>query len=84
MLNVNTIEFNGQKAVINSFSDHPLLADDIKEQIAFFRAKFPNAIVKTERMHDAECIALVTAGNALVNNEPGRSAVWEIGLASKI
>lgn len=59
--NVNTIEFNGRKACINSYSDHPLLVKDMTEQREKFAALYPNATVKTERLSDAETVTLVTA-----------------------
>lgn len=76
MLNVNTIEFNGRKACINSYSDHPALVESMNRQVAFWSAKFPKATVKTERMSRAECIKLVGDPDA------NRNLAWEIGSQS--
>ena len=76
MLNVNTIEFNGQKACINSWSDHPALVDDIIGQIDNWRAQYPNATVKTERMTESET-------RKLVASHAGPGAAYHIGQASK-
>ncbi len=79
MRNVNTIEFDGRKACINSFSDHPALVTDMNKQREYFANLFPSATVKTERMSHADTVALVAAEKG----EPGSSAVWEIGSASQ-
>jgi hypothetical protein len=49
MLNVNTIEFNGLKACINSYSDEPELVNSMNRQRDNFAARYPNAIVKKRR-----------------------------------
>ena len=72
MRNANTVEFNGRKACINSYSDHPALQDSMNRQRENWTALFPNAIVKTERMTDADIRALVASENH-------HSAPWEIG-----
>lgn len=77
MLNVNTIEFAGRKAVINSYSDHPLLVDDMNKQRETWAARFPNAIVKTERLSEIETMRLVA-----LDNVPLESLAWDIGRAS--
>jgi hypothetical protein len=81
MLNVNTIEFNGRKACINSFSDlihvHPALMEEMTAQIDYFSHEYPNATVKTERLTDMETVALVKQ-----TRTPGND-VWDIGNASK-
>ena len=64
MLNVNTIAFNGRKAVLNSYSDHPELRASMERQQAEFAARYPNATVKTERMPYADCVALVAVAEA--------------------
>lgn len=73
MLNVNTIEFNGRKACINSYSDHPALTASMNQQRELFAARFPNATVKTERMSEADTRALVG------DSDKNRNACWEIG-----
>lgn len=75
MLNVNTIEFGGRKAVINSYSDHPALVDDMNKQRESFAAAYPKAIVKTERMTEEETRLLVALDHE-------RNAPHEIGQAS--
>lgn len=77
-LNVNTIEFNGQKAVINSYSDHPLLVANMEKQLKQWQERYPNATVRTERMHEIECMQLVAASD----KGAGRNHAYEIGLAS--
>ena len=64
MLYVNTIEFEGRKACINSYSDHPLLVASMNKQREAWAAKYHNATVKTERMTEADTIALVSHGRA--------------------
>lgn len=76
MLNVNTIEFNGRKACINSYSDHPALVASMNEQRATFAARYPNATVKTERMSVSDTQALVGDPDA------NRHLAWEIGKQS--
>lgn len=73
MLNVNTIEFDGRKACINSYSDHPALVGNMNRQVANWSAKFPKATVKTERMSHADCVKLVGDPDA------NRNLAWEIG-----
>lgn len=77
--NVNTIEFNGQKAVINSYSDHPALVKPMNGQREAFASKYPRATVLTERMDEIECRALVAnginchaVGAASLNEETGK------------
>jgi hypothetical protein len=79
MLNVNTIEFGGRKACINSYSDHPLLAENMNRQAEAWRLRYPKAIVRTERMSEADTIALV----AYDRLGPLRSLPHEIGKASQ-
>lgn len=74
MLNVNTIEFNGRKAVINSYSDHPALVNSMNRQREEFAERFPNATIKTERMTYEETVKLVASET--------RTAPHEIGEAS--
>lgn len=74
-LNVNTIEFGGRKAVLNSFSNHPALVNDIKNQRESFASRFPNANVKTEIMEEADVRTLVA--------KEDHNAVWEIAEASQ-
>lgn len=62
MLNVNTIEFNGRKAAINSYSDHPALVSNMNKQREGFATRYPNATVKTERMNRIDCVALCANG----------------------
>lgn len=71
MINVNTIEFNGRKACINSYSDHPALEEHMIRQRETWAARFPKATVKTERMTRTETEMLCAA-------EPD-DAAWEIG-----
>lgn len=71
--NVNTIEFNGRKACINSYSDHSALVENMNSQRELWAAKFPDAIVKTERMSHSDTIALVAAE---------KDKAWEIGNSS--
>ncbi|MDX2277744.1 MAG: hypothetical protein NW206_20015 [Hyphomonadaceae bacterium] len=77
-LNVNTIEFGGRKAVLNSYSDHPALVADINRQREAWARRFPRATVRTERMSELECMELVAA-----NGGPDRYRVaYAIGAAS--
>ncbi len=64
-LNVNTIEFGGRKAVLNSYSDHPELFAGMNRQREQWAARYPNATVKTERMCESECRRLVADAKAL-------------------
>ena len=82
MLNVNTIEFKGQKAVINSYriNEFPVLAESCERQRQLFAARFPNAIVKTERMTESETRELVAEGGK--TTEDRSALVWAIGKAS--
>lgn len=82
-LYVNTIEFGGQKAVINSYSagyvdDHGPLEASMLRQWASWNARFPNAIVLTERLSDLETMRLVA-----LNQTPLRSLAQEIGAKSQ-
>lgn len=63
MLNVNTIEFNGKKAVINSYSDHPALVESMNRQLTEWTAHYSNATVRTERLSEVDTRALVANGN---------------------
>lgn len=74
MLNVNTIEFGGRKAVINSYSDHPALVDSMNKQREDFASRYPKATVKTERMEEWEVRKMVAS--------QGDNASWQIGQAS--
>lgn len=78
MLNVNTIEFNGRKVVINSYTDHPALIAGRKSQIENWRKRFPNATVQTELMTEEDTIALVTAGHEW----GGDNCAWRVGESS--
>lgn len=62
-LNVNTIEYNGVKACINSYSDHPALVNNMNGQRERFAKMYPKATVKTERMSENDCRTLVANGN---------------------
>lgn len=62
-LNVNTIEFEGVKAAINSYSDHPALVTSMNRQREEWTAEYPNATVRTERMSEEATRALVANGN---------------------
>lgn len=79
-LNVNTIEFDGRKAVINSYSDHPELVENMNRQREAWAANYPNATVRTERMDEADVVALVRHGRE--NSRPGSSYCWDIAYAS--
>lgn len=81
VINVNTIEFNGRKAVINSYDidKYPVLAKSMNEQLAEWKANFPNAKVQNERMHDLEVVGLVRRNKA----DGGLYRAWEIGQSSK-
>jgi hypothetical protein len=87
MFNVNTIEFNGDKAVINSYSQgYAVLDDSCSKQLAEWSAACPNAIVRTEQMSETDCVALVSAGRA---KEPkgwrgGYSHAWTVRRASQL
>ena len=80
---VNTIEFAGRKAVINSYSRHPLLDESRAKQLAGWQARYPNATVRTEEMHDIEAMALVAAGREAIGQNVLRSFAHEIGQASQ-
>lgn len=77
MLNVNTIEYAGRKACINSYSDHPLLIVSMNAQRERWSAAYPRATVRTERMTEADTIALVAA-----DESRSRNRAYEIGQAS--
>lgn len=77
-LNVNTIEFNGQKAVINSYSEHPALVESMNKQLAAWTERYPNATVRMERMYEIECMKLIAESD----KTHGRNHAYEIGLAS--
>jgi hypothetical protein len=79
MLYVNTIEFDGRKAVINSYSDHPALVASMTGQQKRWASKYPNATIRTEEMSEADCMRLVAAGEV----GPLRSLAYEIGQASQ-
>lgn len=64
-LRVNTIEFNGEKAVINSYSFHPELDDNMNKQFASWCAMYPKAIVKNEEMPHSEVVAMVAASREI-------------------
>ena len=87
MLYVNTIEFAGRKAVMNSYSvgyvdrNEGGLGDDMRRQAAEFAARFPNATVRTELLTEAETIKLCAQHKGPEWHL--RSASWEIGQASK-
>lgn len=74
MLNANTIEFNGRKAVINSYTTHPALEPRMNEQREEFKARFPNATVKTEMLPDWQIIDMVARSRA-----DKSYSVWTIG-----
>lgn len=80
MLYVNTIEFNGQKAVLNSYSPQfiDILGAGMEAQRDEWAARYPNATVKTERMSEVDTMALVAAGRL----GPLRNWAYEIGQAS--
>lgn len=77
MLNVNTIEFGGRKAVINSYSDHPALVKSREEQLTRWKAQYPLANVQTERLTEADTVALVA-------KDTTRNLAYDIGQASLI
>ena len=76
---VNTIEFDGLKAVINSYSDDPVVMEGMTEQQKRWASKYPNATVRTEEMSEADCVELVAAGEV----GPLRNLAYEIGQASQ-
>jgi hypothetical protein len=80
---VNTIEFEGRKAVINSYSRHPLLVESCERQLTQWQARYPSANVQTEELYEGETIALVAAGRAAVGDDVLRSFAHEIGQASQ-
>jgi len=66
MLKVNTIEFNGAKAVINSYgSDHPILMQSMTTQREQWAAKYPRATVRTEELDELTTINLVKVGELI-------------------
>lgn len=79
MLYVNTIEFGGRKAVINSYSPQFIneLRANMDRQREAFAARFPKATVQTERMTDADTIKLVAL------HRDNHNIAWEIGRASE-
>jgi len=78
MLNVNTIEYNGRKAVLNSYSDHPALVEDIKRQRERWTTMFPRATVQTERLSEIDTMELVASSGS-----QRFALAYEIGEASK-
>ena len=78
-LYVNTIEFDGRKAVINSYSkEFPILYSRRDAQREYWAAMYPNATVRTEEMTRADCVRLFSD-----NLPPLRSLAHEIGEASR-
>lgn len=61
---VNTIEFEGRKAVINSWNldSYPILKDDQERQLAWWQGRYPKASVKAEQLSTRETMDLVAAG----------------------
>jgi hypothetical protein len=67
MLYVNTIEFDGRKAAINSYSiGYAKFYDDLRNsmvrQLQEWIEAAPNANVATETMSEEDCRALVANG----------------------
>jgi hypothetical protein len=79
----NTIEFAGRKAVINSYSRHPALDASREAQLAGWKARYPNATVQTEELHEVDVVALVAAGDAATDGGSLRCFAHEIGHASQ-
>jgi hypothetical protein len=83
---VNTISFNGEKAVINSYSGHPSLVEGMNSQRQEWAAMFPNAVVATEIMLESQVIALLAEG-AKRRQGDGYSFCYshchEVGVASQ-
>ena len=80
-LNVNTIEYGGQKAVINSCSDYPELVEGMNRQREEWAARFPRATVRTERLTYDETRRLVAEGKA--KGDHLYSHCWAVGWASQ-
>jgi hypothetical protein len=83
---VNTIEFAGRKAVINSYSGLYLAAlgdADIVRQRETWADRFPNATVRTETMSYTDCTAACAIGHAYERENRGYSFPWVVGEASK-
>lgn len=83
MLYVNTIEFNGHKAVINSYTigfveQYKILRDEMEKQLAWFQSMYPKATVQTETLSDTTVIDMVAAVRYR-----GAPDVWDIGKASQ-
>jgi hypothetical protein len=79
-LYVNTIEFDGRKAVINSYAKayceaHSTMRARMVEQRKFWARDYPRATVRTEEMDEAECRRLVAL--------EGQFAYWTIAQASR-
>lgn len=74
---VNTIEYGGEKAVINSWSHNSAVRPSMMRQRREWAAKYPRAKVRTERMADADIVALVAKDKHHL-----RSLPREIGEAS--
>ena len=79
-LYVNTIEFSGRKAVINSYSNHPLLVESRERQLSSWKARYPNAKVKTEEMSESDTAELVAVEGDRHNLA---YLAYEIGQASE-
>jgi hypothetical protein len=58
-----------------------LLVASMNRQLAEWAARFPHATVKTERMHEAEVIALVADGRA--QGDHLYNHCWAVGYASE-
>ena len=77
---VNTIEFGGRKAAINSYSkEFPVLYSRRDAQRERWAAQYPNAIVRTEEMTRADCVSLFSDDYFI----PLRNLAHEIGEASR-
>lgn len=76
-LYVNTIRFNGEMGIINSFgvvmvAQHPILREEMERQQAHWAAQYPNATVATEHMAEADVIAHFQATGRNFCNELAR------------
>ena len=80
-LRANTIEFNGEKAVINSYSLAPELDASMNNQFAKWSAAYPNATVKNETLPYNKIVALVAAGHEAAGNLGNHA--YNIGQKSK-
>lgn len=83
MLFVNTISYDGEKAVINSYTigyvlGYEQLCFDMVMQQMEWAAEYPNAVVQTETLPDHIVIPMVCA----VRDRKAPSA-WTIGQNSK-